>query len=157
MQEVMAFDPGKLSVGWATHDDTGLVRCGLVRDETQTGLLRKLRDMRLDLSTKGIKVIIEVPQVYRERNWRGDPNDLIDETITVGALVAYTLDSNQVLTRPHGWKGNVPKDVHNRRIRARLTFEETEVVRACGAPSSLLHNVIDACGMCLHSAGRLQR
>ena len=152
---VMAFDPGKLSVGWATADEHGLARCGLVSDKTQPGLLLKLRSMQLDVATRGIRVVIEVPQVYRERHWRGDPNDLIDETITVGALVGWTLDAEQVLTRPHGWKGNVPKDVHNRRVRERLTMVEAGVLAGCGVKSSLAHNVVDAVGMTLWSLGRL--
>jgi hypothetical protein len=112
--------------------------------------------MRLDQGTGGIKVIIEVPQIYRERNWRGDPNDLIDETITVGALVMSTLDAEQLLVRPHAWKGNVPKEIHNRRVRERLTDVEWHTVLDCGCPASLRHNVIDATGMCLWQLGRLK-
>jgi hypothetical protein len=149
---VMAFDPGKRLVGWATADERGLVRCGLVHDETQTGLLKKLRGMCLETATRGIRVVIEVPQVYRERHWRGDPNDLIDETITVGALVAFTLDADQRLVRPHAWKGGVPKDVHNRRILMAMTPDETEVLEHCGVCSRLRHNVIDAIGLAKYGA-----
>jgi len=152
---VMAFDPGKLAVGWATADEKGIMRCGLVSDKTQPGLLRKLRDMQLGVATQGIRVVIEVPQVYRERNWRGDPNDLIDETIVVGALAVLTLDADQKLTRPHGWKGNVPKDIHNRRVKERMTLAEQSVLEECGVKASLAHNVVDAIGMCLWSLGRL--
>jgi hypothetical protein len=151
----MAFDPGKLSVGWATADEQGIARCGLVSDKTQSGLLRKLRDMQLPISTRGIKVFIEVPQIYRERHWRGDPNDLIDETITVGALAAFTLDAEQEFKRPHDWKGNVPKIIHNRRVKTRLTLAEAEVLANCGVIPSLSHNVVDACGMVLFCLGRL--
>jgi hypothetical protein len=153
--KVMTFDPGKLSVGWATADENGIVRCGLVSDKTQPGLLRKLRDMQLDKATRGIKVFIEVPQIYRERDWRGDPNDLVDETITVGALAAFTLDAEQEFKRPHDWKGNVPKSIHNRRVKSRLTLAEAGVLANCGVIPSLAHNVVDAIGMCLWSLGRL--
>lgn len=152
----MAFDPGKLSVGWATADDEGLRRCGLVADKTQGNLLRKLCDMRLDIATRGIRVVIEVPQVYRERQWRGDPNDLIDETITVGALAAFTLDADQLFVRPHAWKGNVPKAIHNKHVKNRLTLAEASVLERCGASASLVHNVVDAIGMCLWQLGRMQ-
>ena len=152
---VMTFDPGKLSVGWATADETGIMRCGLVHDATQLGLLRKLRDMQLSTATKGIKVIIEKPQIYRERKWKGDPNDLIDETITVGALATLTLESDQRIVKPHDWKGNVPKDIHNRRVKKRLTPVEMTTLKKCGVAPSLAHNVVDACGMCLWSLGRL--
>lgn len=154
--KVMAFDPGKLAVGWATADEQGVVRCGLVHDKTQTGLLRKLRDMNLDGATQGIPVVIEVPQIYREKHWRGDPNDLIDETIVVGALVLSTLDAEQRLVRPHTWKGNVPKKIHNRRVRERLSMAEAAVLETCGVAPSLAHNVLDAIGMCLWQLGRLR-
>lgn len=152
---LLAFDPGKLSAGWSAFEEKRLARCGLLRAPTQRGLFEAIREWDLRTRTNGVDVWIERPQVYREAHWKGDPNDLIDVAIVVGALASQAT-GNVVLVRPHDWKGNVPKTIHNARIKRALDPAERDTLKACGAPAGLLHNVVDAVGLGLHALGRLR-
>lgn len=150
MTRVLSFDPATRHVGWAQLEDGRLARCGLAREPIEVELVQLSSELRRDL------VVVEVPQVYQQRSWKGDPNDLIDVAVVAGRIAQEFGDGAEVrLVRPHAWKGSVPKDVMLRRIENRLDDRERSVLHAAKAPASLLHNVVDAVGIGLWAIGRL--
>jgi len=142
---LLSIDPGKDHCAWAWWEDGGLVECG------RTGSGWSRAD---GVGRRARRTIIELPQVYQQRRWRGDPNDLIQVALTVGAL-EYQAQGDVVLVRPHQWKGSMPKDVMGRRIQGRLSEVERACVALCGVPASRRHDVVDAVGIGLWGLGRL--
>ena len=99
------------------------------------------------------RIVIERPQVYIPRLMKGDPNDLINLAMVVGALLA-TLHGPGETVLPASWKGQVPKDIMVNRIKKRLAPEE--LARAMlPKTKDLQHNVFDAIGIGLWAVGRL--
>lgn len=99
-------------------------------------------------------LVIELPQVYVRSRSKGDPNDLIMLAGLVGAFV-YNFDSRDghKLYKPAEWKGQVPKDIMETRIKGRLSEAELHAVEL--PARSLAHNVWDAVGLGLAHLGRL--
>lgn len=142
---ILAIDPG-LATGWALLDADG-----------------KLLDAGLGdpISRRGVRVIIEKPQIYRGRASKGDPNDLITLAIQVGRyterFLAHGCEVEHVL--PHDWKGSIVPDVCLRRIYASLSQLERNTADPVLAPlarkplseetleEGKRHNVLDAIGI----------
>lgn len=76
-------------------------------------------------------------------------NDLITLGIRLGRLLESVRCTNVRLVAPGSWKGQVPKNLHNQRVLARLSQSERRLV-------SDDHNVIDAVGLFLHTIGRMK-
>lgn len=93
------------------------------------------------------ETVIELPQVYRAARSKGDPNDLIRLAVLVGRLqqLAEVSGSEVTLVQPAAWKGQVPKDVHHKRLMGRLCFEEQEKLE--GIHKTYRHNALDAVGL----------
>lgn len=109
-----------------------------------------------------LAVAIELPQVYDRRNTdkRPDPNDLVDLGALAGAWAAVALAACPSaaidLVRPAAWKGQVPKDVMERRLRAELTPDEIAIVERA-APPSRQNDIWDAVGLARWAWARLGR
>lgn len=142
----LAIDPG-VDTGWALFEerDGALVRCG-VGDPPWTAHL--------------LGAVIEKPQVYRAAKSKGDPNDLITLAIRVGRYVEKLAMRGIAcnLVTPVEWKGQVPKEIHHRRVLGVLSLNETEIVQSAykGMPVSIRHNMLDAIGLgqWAHKAGK---
>ena len=90
---------------------------------------------------------MEIPQVYGGRQGKGDPNDLIAMAYVAGCLThagVRTAEKHCVL--PREWKGQVPKDIHNKRVMSKLNPDEVAIIEAI-KPASKRHNAIDAVGI----------
>jgi hypothetical protein len=114
---------------------------------------------QLDVGT----VIQEVPVHYPTRGPRGrrttrkvNPNDLIGIAAKSGWFAGACAPPGAVYVpiTPRRWKGTINGDVFLKMIVARMTADEIALL-AGTAPDSLVHNVIDACGMVLWSQGRI--
>lgn len=142
--------------------DPGLNACGVAIYDTETKTVESVFTVRtkITLSTLALRVlsvcgeisyltgsetldlvVIEKPQVYQGALQKGDPNDLIDLTVLVGALVQGSRRSEILLTTPRQWKGQVPKNIHHKRIRKRLPD-----LGRCSK------DAMDAVGLCLYGA-----
>ena len=157
---LVAIDPGVKTVGWAFFMDNVLVDCNITR--SKNGLMHEHAD---DYNKKfpprddivASHGIIEVPQIYQQRLWKGRQEDLVNVIYMAGSIagVIYQLSHVELRTvKPHEWKKNVKKDIHNKRIISRLNTEELDIFNACDAPKSLRHNVIDAIGVGLYALKR---
>jgi hypothetical protein len=103
--------------------------------------------------------VIELPQIYRGALMKGDPNDLVKVAVQVGRFaerLEETCRKDVELVKPATWKGQIPKDVHHRRARARLLAEEVRVLERVllGVPAAKQHNVLDAVALGLYAVGR---
>jgi len=152
-------DPGLREAGIAVFRRGVLSKACLVRNPERTirgprawtaiatEAARRLEGLELDT------LILEVPQVYAQGKWKGDPADLI-ELAGVDGAVAQALHPRAVYGYlPREWKGQTPKPIHNARVEATLTPAELAVMDAC--PASLRHNMLDAVGLGLFQLGRL--
>lgn len=150
--KLVAYDPGKHHVGEAWFQDGELIACSLLRETDKgEGILEDL-----PTTIDADEAMIEIPQVYQQRSWKGDPNDLIQIALVAGALAHAVAPFGFVsFVRPHAWKGNAKKEAIEGWIRARLSPAESAVLAACDVPASLKHNVIDAVGIGMWALGRL--
>lgn len=132
--KLLAIDPGN-DLGWALFDGGTLERAGL-------------RNPPVDAAHQAI---IERPQVYRSSKSKGDPNDLITLAIGVGQMKERleSCGATVELVLPATWKGQIPKDIHHRRILGLLAPTEKTRLDAClsGVAAGIRHNVLDAVGL----------
>ena len=161
MFDLMAIDPGKRAIGVAFASDDRLNSAELVRLKG-----RNRNDLATDASEGGWceeirtrRVIIEYPRVYPGRG-KVNPDDLLDMLAMslIWAANATALFGTQYqFTRPAEWKGQTPKAVMHRRIRARLDEKEKHTLdkNLLDVPRAMQHNVLDAVGILLWGLGRL--
>lgn len=160
---LVAVDPGLRELGLALFHGQTLVACHLVRSPERTvrgpvawrAMAKAVVEALGGPRPEGV-VVTEYPQAYRAQHQKGDQADLIELAGAVGA-VSYALGAERLVGYlPREWKGQVPKEVHNRRIRSKLTDAELAVLTAIRA-GALEHNVVDAIGIGLVHLGRLAR
>jgi hypothetical protein len=104
------------------------------------------------------RVVSEFPQVYAAGKSKGDPADLLELAAVVGA-VARAFDMPMEIVLPRAWKGQIPKDVHARRILGALSHGCASVFArdVARVPPYLQHNVIDAVGIAFWAARKGSR
>ncbi len=136
MRLVLAIDTAKAfaRLGWALGLEGSLAMAGVAQPQVTCSL---------DL------LIIERPKVYPGVQ-REDPNDLIDVALMAGRMIERFPHSALRTPYPQDWKGQVPKEIHNRRVLKALTCTERKIV-----PNN--HNAIDAAGLYLWAIGRMKR
>ena len=148
MNSLISIDPGKHSIAWAYFSNAVLVDCGLIQSKNLVVLATKVdvqiieyRNITPDL------VVVEKPQAYQQKHWKGDPNDLIDLALAAGAAT-HALGCCEIeFVLPRTWKGQTPKKISNARTLKNLTDIERQVFKRMDVIPSLRHNVIDAIGI----------
>ncbi len=99
--------------------------------------------------------VIEKPQIYRQRMWKGDPNDNVDVAIAAGVAAATLSRCGPVsFAAPRAWKGQREKRIDNAYTLRLLGPDEAEVLAGHKVRGSKLHNVVDAVGIGLWKLGR---
>jgi len=165
MSRLLAIDPGLRCCGVAVSEDGRLIACGLVKNPhkvARNGIAWGAMAREVGLWSRAFgpfdRVRCETPQVYLPGHMAGkrvDPADLLNLQGVVGALCA-TFDQVETVL-PSDWKGQLPKDVCEGRIRLRLDEQERQVFEAVYLAPSLRHNVVDAVGIMLDGLGRFKR
>lgn len=155
---ILGIDPGKRHIAWAKIGPRGLF-VGLARSNATWP--RCSLDVSDAVCAGGVNVIItELPRIYptSSLNRNRDPNDLITLSFTAGCLVYGIFNLQReaphvMVTYPHEWKGSVPKEVTQNRVRQQLrdrkllsTFDKMLELH----PKSLQHNIYDATGIALY-------
>lgn len=96
-------------------------------------------------------LVVEVPQIYRHTG-KGDPN-LLRSCFRVAyqctGVAIHEQGSLVVEASPAEWKGQVPKQIHQARMRKRLAGREVEIFDRVG------HNARDAIGLVLWHLGKM--
>lgn len=98
-------------------------------------------------------LVVEVPQVYLQKYWKGDPANLIELAGVDGVLASACCATKTVAYLPRQWKGQQSKEAHQPLIEAALTPEETACLPQL--PEYIRHNMIDAVGLGLFYFGRI--
>lgn len=145
--KLLAIDPGLARTGWCIYLDGELVNCGFTKSGKGSSYWDKTNHIldQLPLSTYDV-FVAEVPSFNDKRARRGDPDKLVPMVmISVGAR-ARCAATKTYFPRPSEWKGQTPKDVHQRRLVAQLDEYGVGLVREKGHDH---HDVWDAVGLAL--------
>ncbi len=147
-RHVLTFDPGK-KTGWSSFLDGRLIAAGVCKRED---LFSELGG----LVPSGTLVLVEHPRWYPHDHT--DVNDLLDLAVLVGEIKRHyeAMGCTVKLVWPRSWKGNVPKDVTNRRTVAALDPVEVALMPRRPRAKDFDHNMLDAIGLGLHELGRLR-
>ncbi len=119
---LLAIDPGKIT-GMALYWDHRLHWCADVKHHMMPAVMKHSLPNHC---------VIELPQIYRSRLSKGDPNDLIPLIIQCGEAKEVMASINGVppeMVKPREWKGQVPKKVLWRRYKPMLSKEERTKVK----------------------------
>ncbi len=142
MTLLLSVDPG-IDTGWATWLNGKLYACGLGQ------------------GWKGMfdRAIIELPQVYPKIPAK-QANDLITLAVRVGQYKERLelIGTPVTLVHPHRWKGSIKKEIHHRRVFAKLDPAEQFLTLPWfkdGDSYGKGHNVMDAIGLGLYELKRL--
>jgi hypothetical protein len=157
---ILSIDPGLHACGlsvWSHDLSNPLLWAGLVKN---SGAHRRTMVDSVDAKLYELygtyrkidQLAVEVPQVYIASRSKGDPNDLIQLALVVGAFEQW-FSGAVFMYKPADWKGQVPKPIMEARILKRLSDDEKNKIEK--APKSLMHNTIDSCGIGLHHLKRL--
>lgn len=164
---LFAVDPGLRGCGVAIFDEDtkALLRADYVKGSAAGERAEAWRAMADSVWSWAepwktyTKMVIEFPQVRQRGSQRAakrgtDPNDLIQLAAVVGALVCIrSLRTVPIVYLPEEWKGQVPKEIHHERARARLSSVELAVLPKLA--KNILHNTMDAVALGLTHLGRL--
>ncbi len=152
---VLSIDPGVACCGWTEWEGKHLASCGLSRTKNKD-IESRVRDHDFQLHWPQGKVdliVMEKPEIYQQRFWKGDPRDLIDLAMVVGGIIRAATQRVKTVF-PKEWKGQVPKEVTEARVLEALTEEEVKIVQnptvfgePPSVPPSLRHNMFDALGI----------
>ena len=143
---MMSVDPGTKETGWAAWEDGAMVLCGLARGRNWIQTVRAIPQIQVN------DLWLEDQQIYR--NSGVDAHSLLAVSRVVGAVAFHVPAKKIELVRPAVWKGQVPKEICNRRTFSRLTPREKILIELANCPESLKHNLLDAVGIGLWAIKR---
>jgi hypothetical protein len=155
----LAIDPGTRALGFAlwNPDEPRIVACGVSRSESSDATEHGETLLRAAMYHPISRADVESMR-WRPRDARSQPNDLIDVQ-TTGILAAHYAGARAIIMRePQEWKRNLPKAIHHARIFAALRVDLGEpaiVERACDGAGTNAKEVLDAVGIALYVAGRI--
>ncbi len=108
----LAIDPGKSYVGWCLANGTTLHSCGVLEFAQHRQLTQWLEKQA------PTQLIVEVPQIYQQKHWKGSQADIVSVALTAGTCLGGCAKTTQVL--PHAWKGSVKKEIHQQRVLSEI-------------------------------------
>lgn len=166
MTTLISFDPGLRDAGVGVWENGKLSKAFLIQNPVKKerggkawmGMAKELfiKTQHLNGIDTYREFISEIPQVYLQDKWKGDPADLIELAGVVGAAITVQMfwwdDVRTVL--PKEWKGQISKEVCKKRIMTILSEEEKANIQ--WHSSSLDHNIVDAIGIGLYGLGRFR-
>jgi hypothetical protein len=156
---ILCLDPGAKKAGVALFEDGGkLMTAWLVEGkdwrETADNVVRRMPVNSINV--RGI--VIEKMQIY-DSTPLAHANDCIILSLMAGrvtGLFSGFVGDSTFEYFPHQWKGQVPKEIHQVRIREKLTAAETKRVQLPKARSKQ-HDVWDAIGIGLYHLRGVRR
>lgn len=101
------------------------------------------------------EVVIEQPQVYKEKFQKGRQKDIVNLAGLVGALAVAFSECRVTYYLPREWKGQCPKHVTQHRVLKRL--KEGDIKKIKLVSETLNHNIYDAIGIGLHHLNTRKR
>lgn len=100
-------------------------------------------------------VVMETMQIYAQRDWKGDPADVLEVQGVCGAISAWAPFAAATLVgyTPREWKGLVPQQVYSDRVDSMLARRGWNDSRIVPHPSNRHHDVMHGIGVGLHHLG----
>lgn len=154
---IASIDPGKHACGlaiWRLIPDVRLVKAEWVRNpfKDEPGVERAERWGDMARQVAGVisrwqqigwkvSLLLEIPQVYSGESEK-DKNDLLDLAGVQGAIVGATNCDVEWSPLPKEWKGQLPKEVSEKRVDSKLLDSEKALIQ--WPAKSYRHNVYDA-------------
>lgn len=159
---ILAVDPGTKELGWCSMSTTidghpVVVGAGLLRAKNFSAMLEALPAFCAQWNIA--ELVVEMPKVYRRGEAKVDPADLILIAMVGGAVIGGVCHTKTWTPLPSDWKGQVPKDVMQKRLKKLLSKRELETVEQdlADVPRGVRHNVWDAIGIAMWKAKRYTR
>lgn len=152
----VAIDAGVKALGWARGDASRITAAGCSRTRESLTV-----DEAADLHSRAIGWGSATRVVLETMHWDGrrmtTVNDLLNVQ-AVGCIVAARVGCVVVTRAPHDWKAQIPKEIHHPRILDALDAGERRVVdEAVARAGTNAKEVLDAVGIWLHDAGRINK
>ena len=152
MSTLISIDPGA-NLGLAVFREETLFAAGFFKVKNLRELTKWLVESAGEIQPT--KAVIEKPQIYDPRKWKGDPNDILNLAVIVGVCVAGLAPYCETrFVTPHMWKGSRPKALDNDYTYSLLSLEEKTVFDGNKCPKSQRNNVLDAIGLGLWTLKR---
>ena len=145
---IISIDPSINFCGYAIHKNKSLVTYGLIRPSSkQEDFVAKSKDIINKIKTiisqfpfKGdyvYRIVIELPQYFGVAGFMARESGAIPKLMFLCGMIVG-LKNNVVLLTPNDWKGQLPKDVVNNRLRK--IYSKVDI-------ANLDHNIVDAIGI----------
>lgn len=156
--QLVAIDPGVKKCAIAVFDDDQLTDAFYVttsHHDVAEGACEMVDQMLARINDFDVRVVIERPQIYAGSKAKGNPNDLLDLSFVAGTFNAV-MDRACAAYLPAEWKGQVPKDIHHKRLSE--YFAENGSIEEMYAWKSINklkkdHDLRDAVGLGLFHLG----
>ena len=121
---ILGIDPGMRATGVCYYVD-GECDAFTIRPKSLSlmGAIVEVVDALQDYLPDSLPLevlVIERMQIYTREKSKGNPNDLIPLAMLAGAIMVRQPAGTVLLPTPAQWKGQVPKDIHHARIRAKV-------------------------------------
>jgi len=137
---LLAIDPGSKSAGYALFVGTRLSVAGYMQGADAAEVAHALQELPpVD------EIVIEVPQIYVGAKQKGRQADLIAVAFAAGCYRGAFLSAALTQYLPARWKGQLPKDVVEARVKENLGADIEKVILPKN--KALRHNVFDAVGI----------
>lgn len=146
---MIAIDPGA-TAGWAVFDRRELVEAGAWPRARVLSTPPFVEDCSV--------VVLEYPRIYPQGRHPSDPNKSVRPLILmVGDLQGFyrRRGVETELVEPKKWKGQVPKEVHHRRMLKRLSAAEADRMPRRPRAQDHDHNMLDAVALGLWKLQRM--
>lgn len=156
----LAIDPGVRELGWALFRMDEFVTGGVSSvPGTLPNLGHNVSQHRRNIYNATGHLHVDFVAVeameYADRRAKSVPADLL-RVQWVGAALGGMFATQITPVTPTTWKRSVPKDIHHKRIRAKLTKREAVALERAetAVAAGLRHNLVDAVGIGLWAVRR---
>ncbi len=143
----VSIDPSINFCGYAIHKDKELIEYKLLRSsvkhinfiEKSKYMINKLKSIldKLVMLKGQIQIITEIPQYWGVAGFMARESGAISKLMFLCGMIV-SLQENVITLTPNNWKGQLPKDVVNNRLRK--IYPDINI-------KELNHNIVDAIGI----------
>lgn len=145
---VLSIDPSINFLGYAIHKNNALLEYKLLRSSSKhidfidksRYMVNKLKSIINEFSFKGnytLTIVTEIPQYWGVAGFIARESGAIPKLMFLCGMIMGLNDKVVALT-PNNWKGQLPKNVVNNRLRKEYTNIDI---------ANLDHNIVDAIGI----------
>jgi len=171
---ILGVDPDLDTCGVAMLKNGALFRVALLeRDAQNTGargseaalemieaLRDQLQDYLYDPEDCNTTLVVEGQEIYRP-GVGAPPRSILPLTLISGAVIGLVGAATSFCPAPKTWKGQVPKEVHHKRVLKKLGLASAQdlapyFMRRTPLASEWQH-VLDACGLALWGKEQLEK